>query len=137
MSTEGTFCILRDKKWLDNLLWYSKVYVKKIIEKKRFWVILKCENLLNLLFVYSKRFLMNNKINMFFNGKSVCFTETRPPLDGVEAACLHEIRVLDQRHSLEQFSKQTSLTAQPLILPWNLYFSFICFIQKIFNAVRF
>lgn len=80
---------------------------------------------------------MNNKINMFFNGKSVCFTETRPPLDGVEAACLHEIRVLDQRHSPEQFSKQTSLTAQPLILPWTLYFSFICFIQKIFNAVRF
>lgn len=33
LSAEG---ILRDKKWLDNLLWYSKVYVKKIIEKKTF-----------------------------------------------------------------------------------------------------
>lgn len=95
MFIEGIFCILRDKKWFDNLLWYSKVYVKKIIEKKCFWVILKCENLLNLFFVYFKWFFMNNKINMFFKGKFVCFIEIRLLLDGVEVVCFYEIRVLD------------------------------------------
>lgn len=68
MFIEG---ILRDKKWFDNLLWYSKVYVKKIIEKKMFLGYIKMWKFIKFVFVYFKRFFMNNKINMFFNGKFV------------------------------------------------------------------
>lgn len=65
------------------------------------------------------------------------FEKTRPPLDGVGAPCLREIRVLDQRHSPVQFSKRTLLTVQPLsLLSLTLYF-YVYVYRRFFNAVQF